>query len=118
MVQRLWCGNRLLQTYNREKFFAGWMSARGQSTKILPPGRAVGDIRVYDVDALGCLATGFFECDDGALRGSIFAGWGSVPCRDLWEDGPLRLSGVGHCEKFPNMFIITGPGSPVPCSPT
>jgi cyclohexanone monooxygenase len=63
----------------------------------------------YELDAL-VFATGF-----DALTGALFAmditGTGGVSLRDAWADGPKTYLGVA-APGFPNMFIVTGPGSP------
>ena len=63
----------------------------------------------YDLDAL-VFATGF-----DALTGALFAmdirGAGGVPLRSAWAAGAQAYLGVAAA-GFPNMFIITGPGSP------
>jgi cyclohexanone monooxygenase len=63
----------------------------------------------YDLDAL-VFATGF-----DALTGALFAmdirGAGGVPLRKAWATGAEAYLGVAAA-GFPNMFMITGPGSP------
>jgi cyclohexanone monooxygenase len=63
----------------------------------------------YELDAL-VFATGF-----DALTGALFAidirGVGGVALREAWAAGPRTYLGVAT-PGFPNMFIVTGPGSP------
>jgi cyclohexanone monooxygenase len=63
----------------------------------------------YELDAI-VFATGF-----DAITGPLFAidirGAGGVPLREAWADGPRAYLGVAAA-GFPNMFIVTGPGSP------
>ncbi|PVY30212.1 flavin-containing monooxygenase [Williamsia muralis] len=63
----------------------------------------------FEVDSL-VLATGF-----DAMTGSFLAidvrGRGGVGLREKWADGPTSYLGLG-VPGFPNMFTITGPGSP------
>src|SRR5579863_3003912 len=63
----------------------------------------------YDLDAI-VFATGF-----DALTGALFAmdirGVDGVALRDEWAAGPKTYLGVA-APRFPNMFIVTGPGSP------
>jgi cyclohexanone monooxygenase len=63
----------------------------------------------YELDAL-VFATGF-----DALTGALFAidvrGTGGVALRDKWSTGPRTYLGLAT-PGFPNMFIVTGPGSP------
>lgn len=65
--------------------------------------------RDYTFDCL-VLATGF-DAMTGALLKVDFRGRGGVALKDKWREGPrtyLGLTVVG----FPNLFTITGPGSP------
>ncbi len=63
----------------------------------------------YDLDAL-VFATGF-----DALTGPLFAinpvGVGGTTLREKWEHGPRTYLGLATA-GFPNLFTITGPGSP------
>lgn len=63
----------------------------------------------YEFDDL-ILATGF-----DAMTGSLLAidpvGEGGVSLREAWQAGPYTYLGVA-AHGFPNMFMITGPGSP------
>jgi cyclohexanone monooxygenase len=63
----------------------------------------------YELDAI-VFATGF-----DALTGALFAmdirGVDGVALRDEWAAGPKTYLGVA-APRFPNMFIVTGPGSP------
>jgi cyclohexanone monooxygenase len=63
----------------------------------------------YDLDVL-VFATGF-DAMTGALMHIEVRGRGDASLRDAWADGPrtyLGLSAAG----FPNLFLVTGPGSP------
>jgi cyclohexanone monooxygenase len=63
----------------------------------------------YELDAIA-FATGF-DAMTGALREiDIRAGDGSA-LADKWAGGPLTYLGV-MVAGFPNMFMVTGPGSP------
>jgi cyclohexanone monooxygenase len=63
----------------------------------------------YELDAI-VFATGF-----DAITGPLFAidirGTGGVALREAWARGPRAYLGVAVA-GFPNMFIVTGPGSP------
>ncbi len=76
--------------------------------RITPTGlRAKGQDFAFDCLVL---ATGF-DAMTGALLKVDFRGRGGVSLRDRWREGPksyLGLTVVG----FPNLFTITGPGSP------
>lgn len=107
MCKRLCVGTDYYETYNRENVSLVDVSEQ-VIDEILPQGVRVGDT-VYDVDAL-VLATGF-DAMTGALKRIDIRGVGGASLRDLWEDGPRAYLGLAIA-KFPNMFIITGPGSP------
>ncbi|BBZ39643.1 flavin-containing monooxygenase [Mycobacterium conspicuum] len=63
----------------------------------------------FDFDAI-VFATGF-DAVTGAITAVDFRGRNGLALKDKWADGPhtyLGLTTVG----FPNLFFITGPGSP------
>jgi len=63
----------------------------------------------HDFDAL-VLATGF-DAMTGALLKIDVRGAGGRSLRDAWATGPRTYLGIGVA-GFPNLFTITGPGSP------
>jgi cation diffusion facilitator CzcD-associated flavoprotein CzcO len=63
----------------------------------------------YDLDVI-VFATGFDAMTGSLLRIDI-RGLDGVTLNRKWEAGPLTYLGV-QVAGFPNMFIITGPGSP------
>ena len=63
----------------------------------------------YEFDAI-VFATGF-DAMTGALVRIDIRGSGGVRLADAWADGPRTLLGIGVA-GFPNLFTITGPGSP------
>ena len=63
----------------------------------------------YAVDAI-VFATGF-DAMTGSLLKIDITGAGGARLRDKWEAGPRTLLGL-MVAGFPNMFTITGPGSP------
>ena len=63
----------------------------------------------YKLDAL-VLATGF-DAMTGALLKIDIRGRAGLPLRDTWADGPVSYLGLAVA-GFPNLFTITGPGSP------
>jgi cyclohexanone monooxygenase len=52
-----------------------------------------------------------FDAMTGALCGIDIKGRGGVLLRDKWADGPRTYLGL-TIAGFPNLFIVTGPGSP------
>ncbi|HEY1701054.1 MAG TPA: NAD(P)/FAD-dependent oxidoreductase [Trebonia sp.] len=65
--------------------------------------------RDYDLDAL-VFATGF-DAVTGALARISVVGTGGRTLRQAWSDGPAAYLGVAVA-GFPNLFCVTGPGSP------
>jgi cation diffusion facilitator CzcD-associated flavoprotein CzcO len=63
----------------------------------------------YSVDAL-ILATGF-DAMTGALNGIDIRGLGGNALKEKWHGGPRTYLGL-MTAGFPNLFTITGPGSP------
>jgi len=63
----------------------------------------------YELDCL-VFATGF-DAITGALLEMDIRGRGGLPLKEKWVDGPTTYLGLGT-EGFPNLFTITGPGSP------
>lgn len=76
--------------------------------RITPTGIETTD-RSFDFDAI-VLATGF-DAMTGALLGPEIVGRDGRTLRDEWSAGPRTY--LGLCSNgFPNMFMITAPGSP------
>ena len=63
----------------------------------------------HELDML-IYATGFDAMTGAMLRIDI-RGRGGRPLQDAWSAGPRTYLGLG-VEGFPNLFTITGPGSP------
>ena len=64
----------------------------------------------YDVDVI-VFATGFDAHDRPAARRSTRSVSAALTLREKWSDGPRTYLGLAIA-GFPNLFIITGPGSP------
>lgn len=65
--------------------------------------------QTYELDAI-VLATGF-DAITGALLGMDIHTSGGRRLADKWADGPRTYLGL-MTAGFPNLFVITGPGSP------
>ena len=63
----------------------------------------------YPLDII-VFATGFYAMTGPMLRMDI-RGRGGVALKDVWEAGPRNYLGL-QIAGFPNLFTITGPGSP------
>ncbi|TWS93902.1 alpha/beta hydrolase fold domain-containing protein [Reyranella sp. CPCC 100927] len=64
----------------------------------------------YDVDAI-VFATGFDAMTGAMLAVHPMAGRDGVTLADAWADGPRTYLGL-TIAGFPNLFLVTGPGSP------
>jgi cation diffusion facilitator CzcD-associated flavoprotein CzcO len=76
--------------------------------EITPDGVRVGD-DVHELDVI-VFATGF-DAMTGALNRIDIVGRDGRILRDAWSEGPRTLLGLGVA-GFPNLFLVTGPGSP------
>ncbi|WP_433868701.1 flavin-containing monooxygenase [Saccharopolyspora sp. CA-218241] len=94
-------------TYNREHVELVSIRERPIS-EITPRGVRVGD-REHEFDVL-VFATGY-DALTGPLTRIDIRGVDGLRLRDKWRDGPRSYLGVANA-GFPNMFTITGPGSP------
>jgi cyclohexanone monooxygenase len=77
-------------------------------TAITAKGLLVGE-QEYEVDAI-VFATGF-DAMTGALSRIDIRGRDNVSLADKWQEGPKTYLGLMSA-GFPNLFMITGPGSP------
>jgi cation diffusion facilitator CzcD-associated flavoprotein CzcO len=76
--------------------------------EITPKGLLTSD-REYPLDVI-VFATGFDAMTGSLLRIHV-QGKRGLTLRDKWAHGPLTYLGL-QVAGFPNMFVITGPGSP------
>jgi len=63
----------------------------------------------YDLDVI-IFATGF-DAVTGTLLNLDIRGRNNTSLKEKWQDGAVSYLGVA-VESFPNLFIVTGPGSP------
>ena len=106
-TKRLAQDDGYFETYNRDNVTLVDIR-KAPIEEITPTGLRTADGE-YELDAL-VFATGFDAVTGAALAIDI-RGRGGLPLREKWAGGPrvyLGLSTAG----FPNMFTITGPGSP------
>ncbi len=95
------------ETFNRDNVTLVDLQA-SPIEEITPTGIRTRDAE-YELDTI-VFATGF-----DAMTGSLFKlnirGKGGVSLQEAWADGPHTYLGVATA-GFPNLFMITGPGSP------
>lgn len=106
-TKRLCVDSGYYETYNRDNVELVDISETPISS-LTESGLAVGD-RTFEFDAI-VFATGF-DAMTGTLFNVDIRGRGGKALKDKWYAGPRTYLGL-MSEGFPNMFMITGPGSP------
>jgi cyclohexanone monooxygenase len=106
-AKRICVDSGYFETYNRDNVALVDISD-APIERLTETGLVVND-QSYEFDAI-VFATGF-----DAMTGTLFKidiqGRAGATLRKKWEAGPRTYLGL-MCESFPNMFMITGPGSP------
>ena len=85
------------------------VDARERAIQRMTPTGVVAGGREFELDCI-VFATGF-DAMTGAVLGIDIRGRAGITLKEKWDAGPrtyLGLCSVG----FPNLFLITGPGSP------
>jgi cation diffusion facilitator CzcD-associated flavoprotein CzcO len=107
LCKRLCVDTGYFETYNRPNVSLVDVS-EAPIDRLTQDGLTV-DGKDYNLD-VAVFATGF-----DAMTGSILKidirGSNGASLRDQWRDGPRAYLGIG-VSSFPNLFMITGPGSP------
>ena len=96
------------ETYNRPNVTLVDVAAN-PIEEITPQGLRTADGFSYDLDLI-VYATGF-DGMTGALLAMDIQGIGGLALRDKWANGAGAYLGL-VASGFPNLFMITGPGSP------
>jgi cyclohexanone monooxygenase len=96
------------ETYNRDNVTLVDIRS-APITEIVPTGIRTGDGRDHDLDVI-VYATGF-DAMTGSFNRIDIEGRGGQKLKDKWAAGPVTYLGLGSA-GFPNLFMITGPGSP------
>ena len=95
------------ETYNRDNVTL--VDVRSEAiTRVTQRGIETANAE-YELDAI-VFATGF-DAITGALLEIDIRGRGGLKLSDKWSDGPRTYLGLAAA-GFPNMFLVTGPGSP------
>ncbi len=105
--KRLCVDTGYYETYNRANVHL--VDVRAAPIERITPAGVVTAERLYPLDAL-VLATGF-DAMTGALLRVDIRGRGGRTLREKWREGPRTYLGL-MMAGFPNLFTITGPGSP------
>ncbi|APR82987.1 Cyclohexanone monooxygenase [Minicystis rosea] len=106
-TKRICVDTRYYQTFNRENVTLVDIKD-APIEEITERGLRTGG-KEYEVDAI-VFATGF-DAMTGALLGMDIRGRGGQLLRDKWAAGPRSYLGLA-VSGFPNLFTVTGPGSP------
>ena len=105
--KRLCVDTNYFATYNRDNVSLIDVKERPIEAITAKGVRAHG--RDFEVDAL-IIATGF-DAMTGALTNIDIRGRDNASLQGRWADGPSSYLGLAMAD-FPNLFTITGPGSP------
>ncbi|MBN9090659.1 MAG: NAD(P)/FAD-dependent oxidoreductase [Reyranella sp.] len=107
-TKRLCLDTDYYETYNRPN--VSLVDVRSDAIEsITETGLKLGSGAAFDLDAI-VFATGF-DAMTGALNEIDIRTTDGEALRQHWEGGPLTYLGV-MIAGFPNMFVVTGPGSP------
>jgi cyclohexanone monooxygenase len=106
-VKRLCLDTHYLETFNEPHVEI--VDVRAAPIERITPKGIVAGGKEYEVDAI-VFATGF-DAMTGAILGVDITGRKAEKLRDKWAAGPRTYLGLGSA-GFPNLFFITGPGSP------
>ena len=98
---------RYFETYNRPNVCL--VDARANPIERITPAGIVAGGEEHAIDCI-VFATGF-DAMTGAVLGVDIRGCDGLPIQRKWEAGPRTY--LGLCTAgFPNLFLISGPGSP------
>jgi cation diffusion facilitator CzcD-associated flavoprotein CzcO/acetyl esterase/lipase len=95
-------------TYNRPNVTL--VNLRQEPIKEITADGITTDRRSFDVDVI-VFATGFDAMTGAILAVHPITGRGGKPLSSVWAHGPQTYLGL-TVAGFPNLFMITGPGSP------
>ena len=105
--KRLCADTDYYETYNRDNVLLVDVN-KTPIERIVKEGIKTSD-KVFELDII-IFAIGF-DAMTGALLSIDIKGRQGLSLREKWSDGPRTFLGLCS-EGFPNMFMITGPGSP------
>ena len=106
-TKRICADSGYFETYNRENVTL--VDIRHAPIERLTERGLVTGGREHELDAI-VLATGF-DAMTGTLLKIDVRGRGGETLQEKWQAGPRTYLGL-MCAGFPNLFMITGPGSP------
>ena len=106
-TKRICVDSDYYETYNRDN--VKLVNIRKHPIQKITENSIVTDDDEYEIDTL-VLATGFDAMTGALLRVNI-TGSNGVSLKEKWAEGPKTYLGL-QVAGFPNLFTITGPGSP------
>ena len=106
-TKRLCVDTEYFETYNRDN--VALVDISGAPIERMTPDGLVANGKSYAFDSI-VFATGF-DAMTGTLFNVDIRGRNGLPLKEKWEAGPRTYLGL-MTEAFPNLFMITGPGSP------
>jgi cyclohexanone monooxygenase len=106
-TKRICADTHYFETFNRENVTL--VDIRSAPIQEITPTGITTSGADYEFDAI-VFATGF-DAMTGTLLKIDIRGRNSADLRSKWEAGPRTYLGL-MCADFPNLFMITGPGSP------
>jgi cyclohexanone monooxygenase len=106
-AKRICLGTHYYEAYNRDNVHL--VDVKEVPIEAITPTGVRHDGTDYEFDAI-IFATGF-DAMTGAIDAVNFRGVGGEALKEKWVAGPRTYLGVAT-EGFPNLFLITGPGSP------
>lgn len=106
-TKRLALDTNYFQTYNRDNVTL--VDIKANPIDAITSSGIRTDEADYEFDAI-VFATGF-DAMTGALSKIDIRGRANMALKEKWEEGPKAYLGLGIA-GFPNLFTITGPGSP------
>ncbi len=105
--KRLCADTGYFETYNRDNVHL--VDVKAAPIEAITPGGLRTAAAEYELDCI-VYATGF-DAMTGALERIAITGRGGRSLKQKWRDGPKTYLGL-ETAGFPNLFLVTGPGSP------
>ena len=106
-TKRICIDSGYFETYNRDN--VDLVDISETSIKRITPTGLIANDQTYDFDSI-VFATGF-DAMTGTLFNVDIRGRDNLALKEKWYAGPRTYLGL-MSEAFPNLFMITGPGSP------
>lgn len=106
-TKRICTDTNYFQTFNRDNVHV--VDLRAAPIESINRRGMTTTTKYYELDMI-VFATGF-DAMTGSLNRIDIRGRAGRPLKDAWQAGPRTYLGLG-VDGFPNLFVVTGPGSP------